>query len=531
MKDKIIENWLDNASERSYQPIFCQYLIKAGYQLIHSTRHNASEHGKDIIAIDPDGIPCAFQLKGNPGARITLDYYRRDLQYQLSALTDQVIQNPAIDQTIPHKSYFVTNGRIEEDVSIAITQKNSKNDQDGISQRNIHIIARDQLLSKLTSLGNSLWPSEIDENRVLLEMIAMRGNELYPLKRFHELLIDMLCLRETDKKPSQKSLQRRVSSVILVSSICLGPFSQKKNYWAIVTAWTQTAIYLISCLSRWGLAKKEIMLSITMIESLIADSLLELLKETAGRKEALLSEGDIITDYIAYPWRYTLLLSIFSVVFLADYKEIRENTELKSSLSTLLINKRIPLKVFGEYSIPGLIFHSRALWIIGMVDDARNLSRAIFKSAVSGLPPVYYTPEEIIEDNLSAIFTSFKPTLKDKGSTKSSWMVRQAYMNMVQLDFFDECAECWNSYSLSVSKEFHPKEVWQYCLIYSKDGKNESYVPGVTGEWDVLRNSLDNQSPQEIPEVLSNNPTLLMLWGLIAPHRFTLAALNASSIA
>ena len=30
------------------------------------------EFGKDVIAVAPDGVPCAFQLKGNPGKRLGL---------------------------------------------------------------------------------------------------------------------------------------------------------------------------------------------------------------------------------------------------------------------------------------------------------------------------------------------------------------------------------------------------------------------------------------------------------------------------
>jgi hypothetical protein len=38
-------------------------LVAEGYTIVHLSRHSPIEMGKDIIAIDKDGIPCAFQLK------------------------------------------------------------------------------------------------------------------------------------------------------------------------------------------------------------------------------------------------------------------------------------------------------------------------------------------------------------------------------------------------------------------------------------------------------------------------------------
>ena len=62
MIEKLLENWLDSASERSYQAVFVQMLSAQGYRVVHSTRHTALEYGKDVLAIDQDGNGCAFQV-------------------------------------------------------------------------------------------------------------------------------------------------------------------------------------------------------------------------------------------------------------------------------------------------------------------------------------------------------------------------------------------------------------------------------------------------------------------------------------
>lgn len=61
MIEKLLENWLDSSTERSYQPVFVQMLTAKGYKVVHSTRHCALEFGKDILAIDLNGAGCAFR--------------------------------------------------------------------------------------------------------------------------------------------------------------------------------------------------------------------------------------------------------------------------------------------------------------------------------------------------------------------------------------------------------------------------------------------------------------------------------------
>ena len=67
MLERLIENWLDSAGERTYQRCFCQMLIGQGYRIVHSTEHTPLELGKDVIAVSSDDKIVGFQLKGNPG--------------------------------------------------------------------------------------------------------------------------------------------------------------------------------------------------------------------------------------------------------------------------------------------------------------------------------------------------------------------------------------------------------------------------------------------------------------------------------
>jgi len=53
------------------------------------------EMGKDVLAIAPDGMPCAFQLKGADSGKITLSKWRDDLSRQIVPLTQTKIIHPS----------------------------------------------------------------------------------------------------------------------------------------------------------------------------------------------------------------------------------------------------------------------------------------------------------------------------------------------------------------------------------------------------------------------------------------------------
>ena len=80
MRDKLLDDWLTSATEVGFQYAFAASLANDGYRVIHVTCHNSREHGKDLLAIAPDGTPCAFQLKSTPRTQLTLSVYRSHVE-------------------------------------------------------------------------------------------------------------------------------------------------------------------------------------------------------------------------------------------------------------------------------------------------------------------------------------------------------------------------------------------------------------------------------------------------------------------
>ena len=115
MLERVIENWLDKATERSFQQPYCYMLSAEGHTIIHLTRTLCYGMGKDIITIAPDGTPCAFQLKAG---NISLAKWRTEVSPQIDDLVVGQINHPSVDNSKHHRSYLVTNGNIVEEVVV-----------------------------------------------------------------------------------------------------------------------------------------------------------------------------------------------------------------------------------------------------------------------------------------------------------------------------------------------------------------------------------------------------------------------------
>jgi hypothetical protein len=142
------------------------------------------ELGKDIITIDQDDIPCAFQLKtGN----VTLHQWRENIAAQTSDLVTLQISHPSVDNSIHHRSYLVTNGRIDEEVSRAIEDRNQAWARQGLSY-SLETYVRGQLFEKAKRLGTDLWPSELTDIRTLLEMYLENGAGILTKENYRRCL-------------------------------------------------------------------------------------------------------------------------------------------------------------------------------------------------------------------------------------------------------------------------------------------------------------------------------------------------------
>ena len=522
MIKKLLENWLDSASERSYQAAFVQMLAGQGYRVLHSTRHCALEYGKDVLAIAPDGVPCAYQLKGNPGGRLGLREFRSDIQQQLVQLISQPIVFPGVPEGVPHRSYLVSNGYFEEEVQRAIDDLNR-----GLYLSKVELIGRGQLFQWAKDQGASTWPSEMANVRELLEIFLHDGRDLLPTERLAALLEEILSLRIDDGPLKRAELQRAAPSAALLTGVATHHFASNENHFAIASAW---CLFCVSVISSCERSSKKLNgtsgASVAIAEATIKDSLVALWNEVQGGRN--LVEGNVFTDHELYNWRYTLLCGLFSTLWFFP-GDSPEDVERRVQISAWLKQKHEHLELWGEGVVPCLVAFLLFLRRTDATVRPDYELSALLKHVVSANKPKsksaladpYYRFEDIARRRYGLQESRESTNLSEETFSGSSYMAELLLHLTARTLLKSPCQQAWPDFSRLCHRRFVPAARWQYALLHSSEGVEETKQYPLEYRWADLRKDASVESCNYLPNELAARPHLLLLWVIIAPYRLT----------
>jgi hypothetical protein len=520
--EKLLENWLDSASERSYQSSFIQMLSGQGYRVLHSTRHCSLEYGKDVIAIAPDGVPCAYQLKGDPGGRLGLSHFRSEIQPQLVQLMSQPIVFPGVPTDVPHRSFLVSNGYFEEEVQRAIDDLNR-----GSYLSKVELIGRGQLLDWAKQLGSNLWPSEMANVRELLEIFLHDGRDLLPLPRLASILGAIFALRADDKSLKRAELQRAATSAALLTGIATQNFAKADNNYALVSAWCLFAVNLISASDRSALSLQDSTSEALLIaESTIKDALVDLWNEAQTNPH--LVEGDALSDTELYRWRYTLLVGLFSTLWFFP-GSTAEDIERRRHISQWLKRKHDHLELWGEGAVSCLLaylfFLRRADATLRPDSELASLFELIVTLNQAGsskaLPDPYYGFEDIARSRYGLTPSTESSNLQEDTFGGSSYTAELVLHLVARARLKLPCRINWPNFNRLGHKRFVPAASWQYCLLKCPEGVEETRQYQPEYSWAELCKEAASETCDYLPSELAQRPHLLLLWVIIAPHRLT----------
>ena len=530
MIERLIENWLDSASERSYQACFCQMLVGQGHTVVHSTRHSPIEFGKDVISIAPDGVPCAFQLKGNPGSRLSQSEMR-DILPQLIQMATQAIVFPGIP-VVPHRSYLVTNGFVEEEAARIVDDTNLNFRRQKLKCK-ILIIDRGDLLSQSQKLGARLWPSELSEFNALLQLLLCDGKDLYPVHILHRLLVKILFLAREKHAVTSDEMRRRVTSAALITGISLQNFHREQNHYALITAWTMFFAYAAGCCERYRLPNdKRITATLNLAEDEIYGSLWALCREAQSRTH--LVEGDPLTDMIAYRWRYTTLVGLSAILWLwIRERRLSPDPESVRGLEHFLAGPHTFLDMWSEGAIPLLLaldfydgetkasrqYEQEITGLLGIL-VARN-----GKKGIAPIPNPYVGITEASEKLLDLI-GGMPKSQRMESFRGSSFYARSLFSLLVRTNMKELCKDLWPAFSHLGHKEFVPDQKWQFSLYKSESGEEVTKQFPRRQTWETIVEEARDVSCRGVPSKLKGRPHILFLFVSLFPYRGTPAGIR-----
>lgn len=350
MLERLVDSWLDSASERSYQAPLCQMLAGEGHRIIHSTRHGPLEFGKDVITVAPDGVPCAFQLKGNPGGRMTHKELR-SFKGQLFELVSQPIVHPGVKSTKRHRCYLVTNGQVDEEVHRSLDDINRELERNGFGKNRIQLWSRGHLFDLAVKLGVNLWPSEIEDLDAMLSLLAHRGDDIFPAKKFHHLLAKVMQVSDGSCVVGSEDLKRRVTSAALLTSIVLRNASLKENHYAIVMAWTMFISYAVAAAERHKKSFYRICRSsVDIAKTAIYDALLSICNDLQENRYMMSNRAFEIAP--VYKARLTLVRALMSIYWLWSEKNIWSCPGHKDFLRDWMPSDFSEFNLWGQGVVP-----------------------------------------------------------------------------------------------------------------------------------------------------------------------------------
>lgn len=533
--ERLLDVWLDSASELGYQAPFCQMLAADGYTILHNTRHSPIELGKDIIALAPDGSLCAYQLKGNPGGRLTKNAFS-EIMFQLQELSVLVISLPGVTYPGQHRSFLVTNGEVDEEAMVAIRQLNERLERMGTGSK-IEVLSRGNLRERAVRLGMALWPSELSDEATLLEIMAEPGNGPLPLDKLHRLLSEVLHLDPAKKyeKQAKEDICRRIASAAILTSIAIKSFSHCKNHFAIISAWTMYSAYVVSTCQRWNVPiEKRVRAALDIASWTIESHLSALCDEVISRGE-MRSEGNSLVDTAVYKARETLLIALLSI-----YRLRRDEQGNLPQAHRVFLDKFLDsdflhrgetrIDLWGEGAIPQILAYMFYLWqhTHGLV--AESLLCSVYRGLVyanrsdrTALASPYYDFEAVCRHRHANAIGEKGDVLANEQFAGMSYYAEGLFYLMVQANMKQTCKLEWPDLTRMTHGKLIPKREYQYGLLHIPEGEHVLYHLPFEKQWQDLVSEAKDGDPDYVPTWLKWNEQrhILLLFIIIFPHRGT----------
>jgi hypothetical protein len=512
LREKIIENWLINASERGFQVPFAFSLIKKGHRVIHVSRHCAMELGKDVISQDNDGKIHAFQLKSKK--KISLSDWRKEINNQVFDLVNLPIKHPSILQkTEWHESYLVVNGELEEEVIEVINKFNDGQISTFPTQNRIlNVVVLGDLMKDFLNLESNLWPSDLKDEYLFIELLLSEGKDVVPVKKIVKLLESLYDLENVQK--SKKEILRLLSSGNLLISLLTNTYIAENNYYSEYLCWGIQLNFLNYFIESGIITHKELNNELDIVKTSILNSLENLYIEVSASENFL--QDSALTDVFVVNSRRLITLGLCALRNINN--GVNEDNWLDKEFSKDNVFRN--MEVWGESALVYLIMITKYFQTKGndlMVKELLVLILEIIllsNEKNNPLPNPYYNAEYCLLHKYGSKDHDFKESFKDK-----SYFLEIAIRQLVDIDCREYLESRWNAISKIGWCQYYFEESKDTFLFRSKKGKTLiKQIPTPTS-FRVLKENYSTYEDHSIPNVFKTDILSVLNLLVVYPHR------------
>jgi hypothetical protein len=435
------------------------------------------ELGKDVLAIDPAGNPCAYQLKGTADGRFRLSDWRDGVQGQMYDLVLGRIVHPSIVGDRPHRSILVVNGMIEEEVQRSIEDFNRERRNDG-TNRQLEIIVRGELFSMLRDTAQEFWPPD---HRTFFKLHIDPGDGQLPKEEFAKILESAVPLvRQIGDPPRNREATLQLQGAAIVTSLSLNSFVAKQNYVAQFEGWTLLCSYILLAAEKWNLDEYCWRPTIGVALQTMYNLLGNLLEELVSVKNLVV--GSPMSDFTVFRIRVTHLVGLMGLYGLWR-KHVHESaSEVDREIKDFCTRNSSNMLLWGEYALPQFLSYHlferhidatarTDVLLYALIEGIEKHNLNTDKSNF-GLPNPYYSPEEI----LPYLHGLTQNRLGDS-FVGSSYGLEGLVHLFVRTNRKSQLKFMWPAITRLAVMSFYPKDKWGFYLWRCDDGENIEVYP------------------------------------------------------
>ncbi len=531
MRERLLENWLDRINERGYQAVFCQALSALGHTVVHSTRHGPGEQGKDIVSRDGAGNYHVYQLKGNPGTRLTVTQWNHILP-QIHALMHQPVEPPLSHTAVLAEPYLVTNGEVDEEVHTNIRGLNSLASQNGRPQ--LKLISRGELLGTyLLPIADELWLQSTDVDQHILSCWGIDGSDFIRPQLFHEMLLSALPFSSPPQ--SVKSVDRALFGAAMINEICLRRFTEQENY---VSKILGRGLFVAACYSfieKAGQNPNSFENFRRLMWTTIVDDFLSLVKELENRKKRNFYDKDVPFEFVYHGHRLMMLKGLLAVFSVGVAVQPEAFSELSDDQRTFINDfarefMATPTtgNLLGEYAIPQFLF---SYWYTcrnsgygvtdRMVEFVLRTLLACNASArpLDHLPGPYHLMPEILEERLLGLGRKF--SFERETFRYQLWTALPLFGLLVRRNLKSTARSLFPDMTRYIHRTTATPDTWSFGLYRSGEAEEHAERLAFPGSWaNFVQRTQTPISPQ-IPKGLTEDLITMSFFLILCPFRTT----------
>lgn len=520
MKERLIENWLINASERMYQIPFTQILIQKGFTVLHISSHGVGEHGKDIIALDKNNQPICFQLKKGD---INMPEWRK-ISSEIDDMIGASIIHSSINPEQMHASVIVSSGMLSEDVRMLIEAKNIKNKSVGLGKLNV--ITRKELIKDFSMLHSDFFPEEPNDIKDLLFFYTFDGRNNVPEDKWAKFLERVVLINNNDKKMSVSKVRQLILSASVLCFYALNNLEHEKNHISLIKAWTIFLSYVFLFLEKMKCKIDDF------------DDILKIYEEKILSAFSLLKDEVLsIDDYMVgssfgegagqlYSTRITLVLGFLAAYELIQKKVNSSYIEDRKIVDRILNSyKKEEFAFLGEAMSPLIFMIAIYLFNSGEKELSIKIAKDFFnhiivensKEQKIGYPDPYYSIDLLLKEHygVKEIETPYESFI---GTTYTARPFLEFLVKNNEKEFLSQIWE--NVLGIGYS-EFVPDNPEDLFFWKSELGKVEEYFYEEPTKWQTLIESSSSIKLDKIPRVFKERQNFIYHFILTYPHRLS----------